>query len=153
MSDVNDRSLPNSWKTPYEIAAQATGYAVSRSVSGQLVNTIATAIQQAENRGLEMRDLWRMLESQKEWSLRTFGEGRRTGGVTAHIAKELEEIRRAPDDLEEWIDVIILAMDGFWRAGGKSQDLAPMIMAKQEKNRARQWPKPTSEDEATEHIR
>jgi len=32
---------------------------------------------------------------QREWSERTFGPGKRTGGITAHIAKELDEIRAA----------------------------------------------------------
>jgi hypothetical protein len=87
------------------------------------------------------------------WSKKTFGEGRRTGGVTQHIEKELAEVRANPDDLSEWIDIVILALDGFWRHGGEVEDVMKYLQAKQDKNFARQWPTPTSEDVAIEHIR
>ncbi len=35
---------------------------------------------------------------QHDWSERTFGPGMRTVGVTEHIKKEIEEIRKAPTD-------------------------------------------------------
>lgn len=93
------------------------------------------------------------VRKQREWSTKTFGEGRRTLGITVHIAKELEEIRQKPDDLSEWVDVMILALDGYWRHGGQPQDLMEHLQAKQDKNFAREWPKPTSEDEPVEHVR
>jgi hypothetical protein len=87
------------------------------------------------------------------WSRVTFGIGRRTQGILKHIRKELAEIENKPEDLEEWIDVCILAMDGFWRHGGKPEDFMPMLLAKQRKNFARRWPAIQPEDQATEHIR
>ena len=93
------------------------------------------------------------LEKQQEWSRRTFGYGQRTEGILQHIAKELDEIRAKPHDLSEWCDVIILAMDGFWRHGGQSDDLMMYLVAKQNKNFARKWPVPGAEDLPTEHIR
>lgn len=93
------------------------------------------------------------LARQIDFSRRTFGEGRRTLGVTAHIGKELDEIRANPDDLSEWIDVMILAMDGYWRHGGTPDTLMRDLQAKQDKNLARKWPKPTSEDVPVEHDR
>jgi hypothetical protein len=93
------------------------------------------------------------LVRQREFSERTFGGGRRTIGVTQHIAKELLEIREKPDDLTEWIDVIILAMDGYWRHGGQPKDLLRLIEDKLARNIARKWPTPTSEDEPVEHDR
>ncbi len=93
------------------------------------------------------------LTRQWDWSKRTFGPGRRTLGILAHIRKELLEIEAKPDDLSEWVDVAILAMDGFWRHGGRPEDLLPALQAKQDKNFARTWPTPTSEDEAVEHDR
>lgn len=93
------------------------------------------------------------LTDAREFSSRTFGPGRRTGGVTKHIEKELEEIRQKPDDLSEWIDVIILGCDGYWRHGGQPEDLLSDMRAKLEKNKLRKWPTPTSEDEAVEHDR
>lgn len=97
--------------------------------------------------------LWRYVHDQREWSADTFGPGRRTLGLTAHIRKELAEIEADPDDVREWIDVIIIAMDGYWRHGGKPEELAEMLEAKQRVNFERAWPKSDNEDEAVEHIR
>ncbi|MCW5711289.1 dATP/dGTP pyrophosphohydrolase domain-containing protein [Shinella sp.] len=92
---------------------------------------------------------------QIEWSRETFGPALRTKGVIDHIRKELTEIEREPHDLSEWIDVVILAMDGFWRHGGKAEDLMPALLAEQQKNMARVWPdwRTMSEDSAIEHDR
>ena len=93
------------------------------------------------------------LTEAREFSRRTFGEGNRTLGVTKHIEKEIAEVRAKPFDLTEWVDIIILACDGYWRHGGRPENLLADMMAKLEKNKARTWPKPTSEDEAVEHDR
>ena len=93
------------------------------------------------------------LAKQKSWSSVTFGHGLRTGGLIDHIQKELAEIRANPHDLEELIDVIILALDGYWRHGGEPNSIMDGLIAKWEKNFARQWPTPTSEDIAVEHVR
>lgn len=93
------------------------------------------------------------LRLQWEWSRRTFGPGRRTLGITDHIRKELAEIEAKPDDLSEWVDVAILAMDGYWRHGGKPEAFMDALLAKQRKNFARTWPAPVSEDIAVEHDR
>jgi hypothetical protein len=98
-------------------------------------------------------DIVKYLKVQMEWSQKVFGKGKRTGGIIEHITKELDEIKADPDDLEEWIDIIILGLDGFWRHGGLPQDLMPMLLFKQGKNLVRRWPPPLSEDKATEHLR
>jgi len=92
---------------------------------------------------------------QIEWSRATFGPAQRTKGIIDHITKELREIAADPHDLSEWIDVVILAMDGFWRHGGTPTDLMACLQAKQEKNMARTWPgwRTMSEDQAIEHDR
>ena len=92
---------------------------------------------------------------QIEWSRNTFGPGRRTKGVIEHIRKELVEVEADPDDLMEWIDIVILAMDGFWRHGGTEDDVLPLLLRKQRKNLARTWPdwRTVSEDKAIEHDR
>jgi len=95
---------------------------------------------------------WYVME-QREWSARTFGPGRRVMGLTRHIEKEIEEIRRAPEDLSEWIDVVILALDGAWRAGYSPAAIAAELERKQKENFARKWPAAVSEDEPTEHVR
>lgn len=100
-------------------------------------------------------DLVRHLHRQREFSFRTFGPGPRTRGVLDHIRKELVEIEAAPGDLDEWVDVILLALDGAWRAGYIPEDIAEAIEDKQERNEARDWPdwRTQSPDEAIEHVR
>lgn len=72
-----------------------------------------------------------------------------------HIRKELREIEASPLDLEEWIDVVILALDGAWRAGHSPDDIITQLVAKQAKNEKRQWPDWRTADpgKAIEHIK
>ena len=95
------------------------------------------------------------LAHQREWSEATFGPGSRLHGVLDHIRKELGEIEADPTDLSEWVDVIILAFDGAWRAGWEPQEIINAIKAKQAKNEARTWPdwRTMSADQAIEHDR
>ena len=95
------------------------------------------------------------LHRQWAWSKETFGPALRTQGIIQHITKELREIAAEPHDLAEWVDVIILAMDGFWRHGGRPESLLPAMQAKQDKNFARTWPdwRTMGEDQAIEHDR
>ncbi len=95
------------------------------------------------------------LAHQREWSTATFGPGKRTNGVLDHIRKELAEIEDDPTDVTEWVDVIILAFDGAWRAGWEPQEIIDAIVAKQARNEARTWPdwRTMSEDQAIEHDR
>lgn len=95
------------------------------------------------------------LARQRDFSHRTFGPGPRTEGVLDHIRKELREIEAAPDDLSEWVDVVILALDGAWRAGHEPQQIIDAIKAKQAKNEARVWPdwRTAKPGQAIEHDR
>lgn len=100
-------------------------------------------------------DLVAHLERQREFSLRTFGPGARTAGVCDHIRKELAEIEADPADLKEWVDVILLALDGAWRAGHEPANIAAAIAAKQTKNEGRTWPdwRTADPNKAIEHDR
>jgi hypothetical protein len=95
------------------------------------------------------------LARQIEWSGRTFGPGRRTLGITDHITRELDEIRAEPDDLGEWVDVVILAFDGAWRTGASPSEIIAAVQAKQARNEARTWPdwRTADPDKAIEHDR
>jgi len=88
----------------------------------------------------------RYLDTQKRWSAKVFGPGRRTKGIVEHIKLELDEIKEAPWSLEEWCDVVILALDGAWRAGFSAQEIQKALVKKQKMNKARKWPPPVSED-------
>lgn len=100
-------------------------------------------------------DLISHIEHARAFSERTFGPGARTAGVIAHIRKELAEIEAAPDDLSEWIDVVILALDGAWRAGYSAEQIVDALAAKQMKNEARKWPdwRTAPADGPIEHVR
>ena len=95
------------------------------------------------------------LQRQREWSAATFGPGDRAQGVLDHIRKELGEIEADPGDLTEWIDVVILALDGAWRSGASPAEIIDALVAKQSRNERRQWPdwRTMPADRAIEHVR
>jgi len=95
--------------------------------------------------------LWR----QRGWSELTFGPGNTTLGIIDHIKKELAEIERDPKDIVEWIDVVILALDGAWRNGASPADIIAALVGKQEENERRKWPdwRTAEPGKAIEHIR
>lgn len=95
------------------------------------------------------------LYRQIAFSLKAFGPGARTEGVVDHICKELKEVLAAPHDLEEWTDLILLSLDGAWRAGYTPEEVADSVTAKLAKNEARTWPDWRTADptKAIEHIR
>lgn len=95
------------------------------------------------------------LHRQRAFSEKTFGPGQRTTGVVDHIRKELREIEADPSDVMEWVDVILLALDGAWRAGWTPEQIVAAIDAKQTKNEGRVWPdwRTADPDKAIEHDR
>ena len=99
-------------------------------------------------------DLITHLKRQVAFSLRIFGPGPRIKGITDHIRKELTEVEAEPTSLE-WIDIVILALDGAWRAGYTPEEIADAIEAKQIKNEKRSWPDwhDYEQDQPIEHVR
>lgn len=94
------------------------------------------------------------LARKREFSARTFGP-QALSGVIDHIRKELVEVEADPSDLGEWVDVIMLSLDGAWRAGHEPQEIVDAIVAKQARNEARTWPdwRTTDPGKAIEHDR
>lgn len=89
------------------------------------------------------------IDNQRLWSKRTFGDGKRKLGICEHIRSELDEILSAEtseDELKEWIDVIILALDGAWRSGFDAQIILDELGRKQMVNFRREWGTSISED-------
>ena len=87
------------------------------------------------------------------WSVKTFGSGNRTQGILKHIHKELTEIESNPHDCAEWIDVVILALDGAWRHGHSASHVVHTLFRKMHAIRQRIYPMPASEDDPSEHDR
>lgn len=105
--------------------------------------------------GIPHLDLVAHLRRQRSFSEKTFGPGERAAAVLDHIRKELAEIEADPTDIMEWIDVVILALDGAWRAGYEPHEIAEALLAKQAKNESRKWPdwRTADPEKAIEHDR
>ena len=93
------------------------------------------------------------IRQQIEFSEKTFGPGERTVGLLDHIKKELDEVEADPAGME-WIDVIILALDGAWRVGCSPEMIEYLLIAKLEINKNRKWPdwRTAEQGRAIEHI-
>ena len=113
-------------------------------------------------------DLKHHLIRQMAWSHATFGPGKRNQGVIDHIRKELVEVEQSDYSDEEWVDVVILALDGLTRnlaysfGDGSRRDpndvaqiAINMIEHKQSINEGRVWPdwRVADKDKAIEHVR
>lgn len=112
----------------------------------------------AEDALADTYDLVSHIDRQREFSLRTFGPGHagdRVRGLRDHIEGELDEVEHAPFDTEEWIDIVILALDGAWRTGRTSREVVRTLREKQAKNETRKWPdwRTAAPGKAIEHIR
>lgn len=114
-------------------------------------------------------DLKQHLMRQMAFSKATYGPGVRTNAVLDHITKEIEEVRESGGSPEEWVDLVILSLDGLTRQlsfvnRGKeriSQTMqiahtaCNMIVDKQDKNENRTWPdwRTADPEKAIEHDR
>lgn len=100
-------------------------------------------------------DLVQHLYRQRAFSEHAFGPGLRTDGLIDHIQKELKEIAAEPTDLMEWIDVVLLGLDGAWRAGYAPQEIANALEEKLAKNEKRTWPDWRTQDptKGIQHIK
>jgi serine/threonine protein phosphatase PrpC len=124
-----------------------------RALARELRDARLTIAAQERALGEAKDGLASYLREAREFSRSTFGEGYRTLGVTRHIEKEIAEVRANPLDLSEWVDIILLACDGYWRHGGEPENLLADMLAKFAVNKKREWPKPASEDDPVEHDR
>lgn len=100
---------------------------------------------------MTLKEFW---QEHSYWSQKTFGPDIQRGpiGPLKHLAKEVQECIRNPDDLEEYADLIFLVFDSCRRAGFTYSDLEAAVTFKLAKNKKRKWNIPTS-DEPVEHIR
>lgn len=104
-------------------------------------------------------DLIAHLNRQIAFSETAFGPGDRTLGVCDHLRKEIVEVEDAhaagEPTLPEWVDIVILGLDGAWRSGATAEEIVAAIAAKQAKNEGRTWPdwRTANPDAAIEHDR
>ena len=92
----------------------------------------------------EKMNLESFIEKQRDWSIKTFGPISRPGrcdGIIEHIYEELQEIKDNPKDLTEWIDLILLALDGANVNGFTPKQIIKCLEQKQQENIfEREWP-------------
>jgi hypothetical protein len=113
-----------------------------------------------------MTDFEQHLVRQMVFSRATFGPGMRTEGVIDHIRKELVEVAESAGSSDEWVDVVILALDGLTRsiwagpnylfdADEAARLAVNCILHKQAKNERRNWPdwRTADPNKAIEHDR
>lgn len=127
-------------------AAKCTANTLAR-IGGQLDAALSAAPEVVAD------SITKYVSDQMAWSMQTFGEGPRTEGVLRHIEKEIDEVRSSPDDVMEWADIAILALDGAWRCGASPADVSEAMLNKQRINFSREYPNPQSQDEPSEHVR
>lgn len=120
-----------------------------------VAHRIGIKIVEAKDIGQASFNLVAHLHRQREFSERIFGPGTRLKGVLDHIRKELVEVEEKPDDVMEWIDIVLLALDGAWRSGHSPEKIAFALAEKQTRNEHRQWPdwRTSEPDKAIQHIR
>jgi len=95
-------------------------------------------------------------DEKAEWARNTFGPGPADARIVEHIRKELKEIEQNPSDIEEWCDVILLAMDGAVRHGHDGRAVIAQLLKKHHTNlHERTWPDWRTLPQGTviEHIR
>lgn len=109
-----------------------------------------------------MNDFVAYLMNQISFSRATFGPEERMEGILDHISKEIEEVRKAERPEEEWVDLVILSLDGLIRSldiTRETQDVAwdsyLCIREKLQENELRDWPdwRTADPNKAIEHIR
>ena len=72
-------------------------------------------------------DLKEFVSEQRTFSIGAFGPGSRKVGVANHILEECNEVESKPDDLSEWVDVMLLSLDAAWRSGLSASEIARRI--------------------------
>ena len=81
-----------------------------------------------------------IFEKHKEWSLNQFGKKDSPLGPINHMGKEVEELKKDPQDAMEYADILILLMDAWLTIGKGPEELLDAVNEKIDINRARVWP-------------
>jgi len=150
-----DEGKVQSARERVEMAMREPNAAKAAQVASELGAAHRAISPPAQAAQVDRFDMLAHLRRQREWSGQTFGPGSRAQGVVDHIRKELCEVESDPGDLKEWIDVVILALDGAWRSGAQPQEIIDALVAKQTKNEGRVWPdwRTSDPNKAIEHDR
>lgn len=96
-------------------------------------------------------DIRKFIEDYGVFSDKAFGVGKRSVGITEHLKKEINELELDPNDPFEWVDVILLGMDGLRRLGYTPEQITNFLEEKFNINKKRIWPSSKDENLALTH--
>ena len=88
-----------------------------------------------------------------KWSEATFGTARDHTGPLSYLRREIDEIAKNPDDIEEFADAFMLILDSARRAGHNFDDFKDACYSKLIDNIEREWPDTPDKDGVFEHIK
>jgi len=133
--------------------------AVSVEVADELLEIVDSKAQKIAEQAKQIErlktrpNLHGFIEVQRAFSLKTFGPENDKKRIISHIQKELAELDES-GELIEWIDIILLALDGAWRGGASPQEISEAMDNKLRININREWPnwRTTKPGEPIEHI-
>lgn len=119
------------------------------SFSGSTVSEAYELGRQDERVAIGSDSLVSVCRAAAEWSIKTFPD-QTIEGKLAHLAKEVEEIQKDPDDLEEYGDAALLLFDSARFKGFSPVSVVQAMATKLERNKKRTWGK--DEDGVHHHI-
>lgn len=93
-----------------------------------------------------------LFERAANWSDSAFGASRSPVGPLKHLAKEVREARRKPDDVMEYADMLLLIMNAAHCNGWDGSMLMEAVGLKLKVNRQRKWGALNSEG-ISEHVK
>lgn len=69
--------------------------------------------------------------------------------------KAAERMRWQNEVKKEWVDLVLLTLDGLWRSCSDIDEAIDLIKAKQEKNENRKWPdwRTADPNAAIQHVK
>lgn len=138
-----------------DAASRFTPTSLVGRLAGQLLSQIRCA-RSVHQKNSTQFSLSEYVKKHNFWSRNSFGVHSDPRGLIKHIIKECDEVLEDPTDGEEWVDIIILAIDGFNRCANEAtcdNALEYVLQVKQQKNMTRSWPKNADPGEPVEHIR
>jgi hypothetical protein len=96
-----------------------------------------------------------IIDIQRNYTYKAFGQGENTARILNHIMDEVAEVSAVNGkDVFEWCDIIILALDGAIRQGFSNDKICTAVVNKMLINQERSWPDPSTlaEDQPINHI-
>src|SRR6266850_3984199 len=93
-----------------------------------------------------------LLNRMARWQFVTFPEAT-TKSAWKHLTKEMIELDTNNEDIEEWADVLFLAIQGGTKAAGSLNKFRLAVQDKLMKNEERQWPAEPDADNVYEHVK